>query len=390
VIDSDSTRQAPAGWLFFSWAVAAVVLVLAVVPPVAAGEATDGLPEAVPPAAESSTSVTPVEQVETQVATTAAAVSRVEAPEPQSLTNAVTTAVSGSPSSTPAEPPAPVQSRAAGHVPSLQFDGGPAGTVDTSVVTAPSSHYVEGLVGGARDTSETVSKTVAAAIDRTAQSVETRVLQPAGGIVQKAPLAEQLSKVTGTLRGALTSLLDSVPIPPAVADLLPTPAVADLLPTPAVADLLPSTEGVEAFPSHGAPGLDRPLLSTPPLVPRHLIETGWPSMERLVGLSGLEYTDASFGPAAGWSGAPLAEHLTTVGAGDAKFEAQQRSPLDMPLPSPDSPGAATSGSGTTFFVPLAALLALLALVAPATLRRLREVPGFPAPIPFVCALERPG
>lgn len=66
--------------------------------------------------------------------------------------------------------------------------------------------------------------------------------------------------------------------------------------------------------------------------------------------------------------------------------------------SPSSPGFPLSlttdfgapGSGATFFVPIAALLALLALASPAILRRLRELPDFPAPTPFVCALERPG
>ncbi len=64
-------------------------------------------------------------------------------------------------------------------------------------------------------------------------------------------------------------------------------------------------------------------------------------------------------------------------------------PLDGPTPAPGS-SAAAAGSAGSFFVPLAALLALLALVAPATLRRLGEVPAFRPPVPFVCALERPG
>jgi hypothetical protein len=62
---------------------------------------------------------------------------------------------------------------------------------------------------------------------------------------------------------------------------------------------------------------------------------------------------------------------------------------DRPVPPSESPGA-VSGSGGSLFVPLAALLALLALAAPATFRRPREVPDFLAPTPFVCALERPG
>jgi len=72
--------------------------------------------------------------------------------------------------------------------------------------------------------------------------------------------------------------------------------------------------------------------------------------------------------------------------------------FNQPASPPDSPGFPSSlttefgasGSGATFFVPIAALLALLALASPAILRRLRELPDFPAPTPFVCALERPG
>jgi hypothetical protein len=64
-------------------------------------------------------------------------------------------------------------------------------------------------------------------------------------------------------------------------------------------------------------------------------------------------------------------------------------PLDGPMPAPGSSGVAAGSTGS-FFAPIAALLALLALVAPAVLRRLGEVPDCRPPIPFVCALERPG
>ncbi|MGC1852479.1 MAG: hypothetical protein WA687_08585 [Solirubrobacterales bacterium] len=65
---------------------------------------------------------------------------------------------------------------------------------------------------------------------------------------------------------------------------------------------------------------------------------------------------------------------------------------DNPLPPPlESFQAAASGlGGSPSFVPVVGLLALLALAAPATFRRLREMPAFAAPTPFVCALERPG
>ena len=68
----------------------------------------------------------------------------------------------------------------------------------------------------------------------------------------------------------------------------------------------------------------------------------------------------------------------------------QRDPLPPGGPPPANAPGGVANFGGSGFVPLAALLALLALAAPATLRRLGEVPCFPAPSPFVCALERPG
>lgn len=61
-------------------------------------------------------------------------------------------------------------------------------------------------------------------------------------------------------------------------------------------------------------------------------------------------------------------------------------PLQLPAPS----GAAGGSLGTSFFIPFAALLALLALAAPAISRRHWEPPAFVPPTPFVCGLERPG
>jgi hypothetical protein len=61
-----------------------------------------------------------------------------------------------------------------------------------------------------------------------------------------------------------------------------------------------------------------------------------------------------------------------------------------PQPAPESSQGNAPGAGGTSFVPLAALLALLALAAPAILRRLGEGPDLWPQIPFVCALERPG
>jgi hypothetical protein len=52
--------------------------------------------------------------------------------------------------------------------------------------------------------------------------------------------------------------------------------------------------------------------------------------------------------------------------------------------------ATASGLGGSTFIPIAPLPALLALVAPAIFRRLREMADRSPPLPFACALERPG
>jgi hypothetical protein len=59
-------------------------------------------------------------------------------------------------------------------------------------------------------------------------------------------------------------------------------------------------------------------------------------------------------------------------------------------PPPQTSPPAASGLGGSFFVPIAALLALLALVTPAITRRLKEMVDLSPPLPFACALERPG
>lgn len=65
-------------------------------------------------------------------------------------------------------------------------------------------------------------------------------------------------------------------------------------------------------------------------------------------------------------------------------------PLRGPGPRPESPMVGSAPGGGTSFVPVVALLALLALVAPATFRRSLAVPSSRAPAELACALERPG
>jgi hypothetical protein len=148
------------------------------------------------------------------------------------------------------------------------------------------------------------------------------------------------------------------------------------------------------------PSADGPLgLSAPPQQPDSLSRRpaiGEPTLQRLPEPGGVEAiatgsraSESSDGPAmrpAGTGDANAILAATAIG----RSRSQNPAPLDVPLPAPGSPGAIAPGSGSPIFVPLAALLALLALAAPAILRRLGEVPDFRPPAPFVCALERPG
>ena len=76
-------------------------------------------------------------------------------------------------------------------------------------------------------------------------------------------------------------------------------------------------------------------------------------------------------------------------AGTAARHGGGPAPADVPQ-APGSPASAVSDAGGPSFSPIVALLALLALAAPAALRRLGRTADFHPPIPFVCALERPG
>jgi hypothetical protein len=88
---------------------------------------------------------------------------------------------------------------------------------------------------------------------------------------------------------------------------------------------------------------------------------------------------------------PLASPSNTEALTSSAIDRGGRpTPLDVPLPTPESPATAVADSGGPSFVPIVALLALLALVAPTAIRRLGKVADFRAPIPFVCALECPG
>jgi hypothetical protein len=145
-----------------------------------------------------------------------------------------------------------------------------------------------------------------------------------------------------------------------------------------------------------APGSSRALLTTPESVSFSPPGTiGWLPATSIAALGVIE-TVVVASRAAGhlpdrWGASPVSAPATSVSlppAGGGR--AGDPTPSDVPSPAPGSPGAVASGSGGPIFVPIAALLALLALAVPAALRRLGEAPEFRPPTPFALALERPG
>jgi hypothetical protein len=200
------------------------------------------------------------------------------------------------------------------------------------------------------------------------------------------PLVEALNPVT-----SLAANLPSPPAPPLGLDLsalldlsAPLDAAPSLVPgwAPTSATQAPGTEasiGLEAGDRLGAGLAPSPLAAGSRQTYLDLVWTHRPSLAETAG--GLAH--------------PVGAHLPMVpGAADLPPGSlaggdSNPSPGDLPAAPFDAPGAA-AGSAGSLFVPLVALLALLALAAPATFRRRMEAPDFLAPIPFVCALERPG
>jgi hypothetical protein len=194
-------------------------------------------------------------------------------------------------------------------------------------------------------------------------------------------IAEPLLQVAALVQNQITALAQES------LDSLGSATVEALLPP--VRPLL----GTAAEPSAGGPPSSPALQQPGSLSPRSAI--GGSTLQRLPAPGGVKAT------AAGSKASDRSDGSATQAvAGDSnailtataidRSRSQNPAPTDVPLPAPGSPGAIAPGSGGSIFVPLAALLALLALATPAILRRPGRVPGFRRPTPFVCALERPG
>jgi hypothetical protein len=185
----------------------------------------------------------------------------------------------------------------------------------------------------------------------------------------------------------------------------------------AVAGLGPVARGSRGSvlqPAVGAPGVEfsgPPPQGIPPSAPlgdsrsdERETGLGSPLMQRSIELAdfktpqrplAVSETSSSAGAGALMTLSTRAMRLVPVSAATIDFAGEgfaNHAPLDGngPTPLPSSPQGELSGAGGFSFVPIAGLLALLALAAPAIFRRFGEQADFPAPTPFVCALERPG
>ncbi len=178
-------------------------------------------------------------------------------------------------------------------------------------------------------------------------------------------------------------------------DLSPKPA-----PRPAVplAGSAPAAKGVAERPVAPTATEDLPPLpaSSPDHTPRSSEEIeleplpAWATAGRTA-LSVDPAPSAASTPAPSLPTGPLAAG-DVLSSGPPSGGSEEHAPVSdaSSPPAPEMLSAAASGSGGSTLVPIAALLALLALVAPAISRRLREMADLSPPLPFACALERPG
>jgi hypothetical protein len=191
------------------------------------------------------------------------------------------------------------------------------------------------------------------------------------------PLADAATPVREVLNLVAPPVLEEL-LPSAIENVLTSAAASAGAVLPVFTSESPALAGRELAGSIGAPERDASLQGSLPL--KSLSSFGVIELSR---------SAAGGDPAVSMSRSPSLPAAGGIRFGSDGGRFSHDSPFNHPSPPLDAPGAAP-GSGGSFFVPLAALLALLALVAPATFRRLGAVPEFRPPIPFVCALERPG
>ncbi len=200
--------------------------------------------------------------------------------------------------------------------------------------------------------------------------------RPSEPVRRTATVASSVADVKETLDSVVSSATADLPAMPLGLD---PPASSEGTPS-----LIPATTPASTAPEPGgrlgAGSAPVPLAADVPQPYRGPVGAGLPPLASTQdALEQTAFTHVLAAPAA------IDFHSSST-PGGGRSQPSPGEPPPPPFQAPDT----VAGSGASFFVPLAALLALLALAAPATFRRRREVPGFLAPVPFVCALERPG
>jgi hypothetical protein len=313
----------------------------------------------------------------------------VEAAEPEPVSEAASVAAESASSATPsaASQATPTHPSTA-HLPSTTDHPAPdvraVSNVAKNVAAVPSTD--QALEQLAQAAPRVPTKATAAIVDSARSTVEAvgqvvpvddvhtlphHPLQMASGAVQMA-------------RGALLSGVRALAVPGGLEGLRsssggPLEVGADTFSPPARTPAIPTT---------ATTGLRRPELTASldnsPI--RHLLD-----------FAGVEPLPPGV-PGVSISSSPSRDGLDQADLGDVftapvdeRF-ADDFTPLDgnAPQPAPGSSQDGAAGAGGTSFIPIAALLALLALAAPAIRRRFGEGPDLWPQTPFVCALERPG
>jgi len=365
---------------FAAAAVAAILALLAFAIP-AKAEIAEGVSAAPEPAVESPVSTAPVTQ------------------EATSTTESTGAAVEGAPSTTP---PAPTSTEAA---PALS-DAAPVTTSSDPVPAPPVD--VGPAVGEEPDTTADPMREVSKLTGRIGQDSPQAVSRAASDTVA-APVHEASKLAGGIGRDSAETISPVVPFAERTTTQVAAPvnlrtsawelgALNFDIPT-IVEDSLPAHETPAKTPSF----INSPSSPTHSLPQRPASHLGTDLLGRYRYPPELDATSSRWQGAGAEARNPerslpkraVAPSIADVasaapGGGGATESFDDPTPLDGPLPLPGPSGAAAPGPGGSFFSPIVALLALLALAAPAVHRRLWEVPDFRAPTPFVCALERPG
>lgn len=310
-------------------------------------------------------------------------------------------------SSPPAPAPEPSSAPVPSDVASIDLSSSDRG----GPVAATTSQASE-LVGGIRQSAaEAVAPVVESAANSVTPVVEsatnsvTPVVESANSVAPVADGAKSIGHLAGSAQHSLqktgqslveagtTLVSTAAPLSRVVASVHPA---GDLI-VPAADGDLPASTGADAGPFSNHQAGSSPASLPDGAFPGERVDIlGGLTLRYFAGSEGIE-PFRLWAPAGGKNsfagGVPSPMMADTASAlSDGGGGGANPVPLNGngPLQPPESSPAAASGLGGSFFVPIVALLALLALVAPAIFRRLREMPDLAAPIPFVCALERPG